>query len=288
MKKLGWFFAGAFALGLMIGIQRAQADDQKAGVVPPEQMTVAENSTILGVPTDRLYLNYFAVFHGTSIGSPSYLTVDRTGATKPTNLGMYFDSTVTAAYMLDKNTGVGPYVPFFLLPVRGGDFIMGDAGATIFNMHTIQTGGLNVATNLIIQGPSSTLSQQNGMTVGFKTTPAVRYVFTGSRFTVGAWTEAKYYAGVDHDKTFKLYGQPYVSYQLLPHFSANLGYEMEAHHNVGQPGYFNFTNYQTDLLPGFVWIPSSHLVVNPYLQLFTGNKVTFDTTAFGAVISATL
>jgi hypothetical protein len=287
--KMGWIFA--FVLGVAIGAQQVRADDSEAAVqsVAPtvEQATqAAAGSSILGVPMDSLFIGVTSTFHGPSIGAPTAQSLDRRG--NPNSLAQYFDTTTQEAYMLSPTVGIGGYVPFFLVAGKGGDFIMGDAGATIFKRHAIETGGLNVDANLILQGATASYSQLRGMTIGVKTTPSIRYSFAGSRFTVGSWTEAKYYGGVKFDNTFKLWANTYVAYQIASNLSANLGYETEAHHNVNDTGYFNFTNYQTDLQPGFVWVISPNVIVNPYLQLFTGNKVTADTTAFGTFISARL
>ena len=51
---------------------------------------------------------------------------------------------------------------------------------------------------------------------------------------------------------------------------------------------FDFTTYETDLQPGFVYMITPTILVNPYVQLFTGNKITSDSTALGAVITARL
>jgi hypothetical protein len=236
---------------------------------------------------DKVYLNYFATFHGASfkdLGSP--YTVDATG--KPsTHSGVNLDSELTAAYMFNSDFGVGPVVPFLLVPVFGQGIILGDVGIKAFDKKTVSYRGLSIYANAIIQAPTSKSSQDRGMTFALKTTPNVRYSFPASRFTVGAWTEAKAYFGVTTDKTFKLYGAPYVNYQLLSSLSLNLEYEAEAHRNVGDP-YLNFTMYQTDLEPGFVWNITSHILINPYVQIFTTNQISSDHIALGAIISATL
>jgi hypothetical protein len=127
------------------------------------------------------------------------------------------------------------------------------------------------------------------MTFAIKTTPNVRYLIPQSNFKVGAWTEAKSYLGVTQGKAFKLYAAPYVGYSLSDSLALNVGYEMEAdHYPIPGISSLDFKSYQTDLQPGVVWNITPHIMVNPYVQLFTGNKVTLDNSALGAVISATL
>jgi hypothetical protein len=102
------------------------------------------------------------------------------------------------------------------------------------------------------------------------TTPAIRYSFPRSRFSIGAWNEAKEYAAVTSGATFKLYTLPYVNYQLTSSFSLNVGYEYEAHHNVGDlPG--RFSTYQMDAQPGFVWSISKSVPLSPVFHDQSGH-----------------
>lgn len=244
--------------------------------------TSSEQHSIL----DRFYLNYFANYHGSRL---SNLGDSRTLNNKgnPSPMGIYFDSDVTAAYMIDSANGIGPDIPFLLVPVLGQGFIMGDAGVRYFNRNTIKKNGFILNTNLILQAPSSLASQNRHMVLGVKSTPSIFYTPPGSRWTFGAWTEIKAYLGATSDKTFKLYGAPYVSYRLLPQLAVNLGYEIEAHHDAGYPA-FNFFVYQSDFEPGLIWYVTPRILINPYVQFFTNNKINLDTTALGAVISLTM
>lgn len=140
---------------------------------------------------DSLYVNYFGVFHGAPInnlGSP--YTVDRKGAPSTVS-AINFDSEITAAYMFTRDIGVGPDIPFLLVPVMGQGVILGDLGVKAFNKKTISYKGFDLYTNLILQAPTNKGSQARGETMGVKMTPYFRYSFPKSRFTVGAWTEEK-------------------------------------------------------------------------------------------------
>jgi hypothetical protein len=118
------------------------------------------------------------------------------------------------------------------------------------------------------------------MYAGFETTPYIRYVVPHSRFTVGAWTEVKNYAGSRSGKLIKTWWNPYVAYSLTSKLEANLGYELEYDSFSGVPG--GFSVYESDFQPGLNWIINSHVVINPYLQFFTNNRLSYDTMAFGA------
>jgi opacity protein-like surface antigen len=236
---------------------------------------------------EKLYFNYFATYHGASLDDMgANYTLDHMGKrTTSPNSRINFDGDVTAAYLVTKNIGIGAYIPFLLVPAPGQHFVLGDVGAKIFDRHTVTGGGFNLATNLMIQAPTNDYSKLRGMDLALKTTPSIRYNIPHSNFAVGSWTEMKAYLGVNFDKTFKLWAGPYVSYNFSDSFALNVEYEMEADHYKNKPT-FDFTNYQTDLMPGVVWNITPRFMVNPYVQLFTGNKVTLENSALGAVINA--
>ena len=236
---------------------------------------------------DKFISTDFTVYHGGTLNDPgATYTLDHLGrqVKSPTNT-TYFDNTTDLAYMVTKDIGVGAYVPFFLVPVQGQHFVIGDVGVEFFDKKTVATDELRVFTNLVLQGPTSDYSQSRKQGLSIKTTPYIWYKIPHTNLKVGSWNEVKAYLDVNSGKTFKLYAEPYVNYALSEHFSLNVSYEMEADHMYGATTY-DFTSYQTDLQPGFVWFASPRFILNPYIQIFTGNKVSADTMAVGATISA--
>ncbi len=288
MKK----FASLLTFALVL-VSAAQAEESSVAVPPPGQ-SEAVSTSVGASALDDLYLNYFATFHGPSLTGINSQTVDKNG--RPSKQGLFLDSEITAAYMFNERTiGVGPVIPFLAYPVQGQGFVLGDLGVKAFNKKLVSASGLTVYGNIIVQAPTSDSSRDRGMTWALKTTPNVRYEVPSSRFTVGAWTEAKEYFGVKNApgvkdiKTFKLYAAPYANYQLAKDISLNLEYEMEWHHDADEAGYLAFSSYQTDLQPGFVWNITKNVLINPYVAFYTtNNSVTADRSAIGAIISASL
>jgi hypothetical protein len=286
---------GLTALAASIG----QADDsssvsasQVVTQAPPAQNVSSATVNTSGRSDifDNLYADLFSTYHGPvldKLGSTSE-TVNNKGIYGPRN-PMYFDSELTTAYLIDKDSmiGVGPDIPFYLTPVDGQGLTLGDVGVKAFNKKFVNTGNLRISANVYFQMPTSQYSSNvRRINYEFKTTPNWWYHFSGTRWTIGSWNEAKNYSGAA-DYTYKLYAEPYVNYQLTPKFAANVAYEMEWHHLDGT-GTLNFTTYETDLQPGFVYMITPRVVVNPYVQLFTGNRVNSDTAALCAVITARL
>lgn len=238
---------------------------------------------------DNLYADLFTVYHGPVLDNlGSAKSVNNKGVAGQKN-PMYFDNELTTAFLVDKSSGIGigPDVPFWVTPVMGQGLTLGDVGIKAFDKKFVDTGNLRIYMNGYFQLPTSQYSSDvRHVNYAVKTTPYWWYHFSGSRFMIGSWNEVKTYVGAS-DYTFKLYSMPYVNYQLTSKLSANVGYEMEAHHMVNKPT-FDFTTYETDLQPGFVYLITPTILVNPYVQLFTGNRVTSDSTAIGAVITARL
>ncbi|MBS1958472.1 MAG: hypothetical protein JST80_03280 [Bdellovibrionales bacterium] len=236
---------------------------------------------------DDLHFSFFSNFHGPNVNHLSSAeTVNSKGVENPKQR-QYFDSELTAAYKLNTDQGVGIVVPFFYAPTKGGDFSIGDIGAKIYDKKTIATKDFTLSTNLIVQGATSTYSRERGQTVSLKTTPAARYNIPASRFSLGAWTEAKTYFGVFAGKLFKLYGEPYVSYQITPSLSGIVGFEYEADHFVGTTP-FDFSTYQHDIIAGVSYMFSPHFIVNPYIAFYTTEKLSMNNAALGAIITASL
>jgi hypothetical protein len=283
MKK---FAVGLIALVLILAV-RAQAEEAAAQAsAQAGQVSETTGSTVLGIPTERMALTVSSTYHGPSVGSPSWHSVDR--GKKSSSMGQFFDTDITPAYMVSKDFGVGIEFPFMFIPVKGGDFILGDIGAKFFNKSLIRVGNFNATGSLYIQPPTSEDAQKRGMDLGVKGTSTLSYTIPGSRWRIGSRAEAKWYAGSENGRTFKLFAAPGVTYRFLPTLAAQVQYEMEARHNVGDTGYFNFTAQQTNLQPGLVWNVTPKILVNPFVQLFTGNTVTLDTTAAGLYINASV
>jgi hypothetical protein len=293
MKRLGLgFAAGAFALGLMVGFgQGASADDQAgvaAGNAVPGAQSETTGSSVFGTLTDHAYIGITSTLHGPELNAlDSPLQLDHNGNFSGKNSPLWFDSDSIVGYKVTKDIVVGADVPFYLAVTEGYGFIVGDVGARVKALTLYRNGGLLINGSMYLQAPTSTYSKAMDMWMGLKFTPNVIYTFPRSRFTVGLLTEEKEYFH-EKDKSFKLWGAPFVQYQVAPKLSAQLLYEMEAHHNPPtNPNFYDFDGYQNDLQPGLVWFVSPQLTVNPFVQVFTGRPA-LDHAALGLFINATV
>lgn len=287
------FVAAVSASNLALAQEKTVSELLNSTAIPSNVSTVNENIENKKSVMDNLYADLFANVHGPVLGDPnSPWSVNNKGQVVKSAAGhaVYADSELTTAYLLDKDSGIGigPDVPFWYSPMLGQGMTLGDVGVKAFNKKAIDTGNLRVYANVYFQLPTNSYDRDvRKMNYGVKTTPYWWYHFQGTRWTVGSWNEAKTYPGAQ-DYTFKLYAEPYVNYRVSPKVALNLGYEMEAHHMTTSTSTLDFTNYQTDMQPGIVWNVSQTVMVNPYVQLFTGNKVTGDSTAVCAIVTARL
>jgi hypothetical protein len=236
----------------------------------------------------QVYSDIFSNYHGSSLKEfDSSRSMDRFGKLgKPATTN--FDSEFAAGYRLTDSVKIGAVVPFLAFPssTANSNFSLGDVGLKISHSDTIDYNGLKLSTNLIIQAANSDYSKARGQGLAFKTTPYVRYEIGKTDFSVGAFNELKYYSGVTSGKSFKVWTLPYARYRLNKSVSFNLGYELEMDHMVHNPA--RLSHYQHDLQPSVMWNITKHIMVQPYLQLFSLNKINTANTGFGTLISAAI
>jgi hypothetical protein len=264
------------------------ANGQNAGESRPAMPVGTSTATSPGI-LENVHFSLFSNFKGPNVNDlGSAETVNGAGRTD-SRQRMYFDSEAVGSYKLTETVGVGVVVPFWLISTKGLEFSLGDVGAKIYDKQTVATRDLTISTNLILQLPTNEFSKLSGMTLGVKTTPSIRYNVPQSRFTLGAWTEAKAYLGVtsDNGKLFKLWGAPYVSYQLGPKFSGVVQFEYEAGHFANSAA-LDFRTVQHDILTGVTYNINPQLMVEPYVAFYTTEKLSTNNAALGAIISASI
>lgn len=277
----------------LIATTVANAATETANIPAPGNAPI---STITTAPPsqarellNKLYVNYSAVYHGAPFDKlDSDYTIDHDGKRVNSRFNRtYFDSDLVAAYMIDKTTGAGPFIPFGFVPVAGQHFVIGDVGIKGFNRGTLNWNGLIMDTGVILQAPTSQYSADRNMKWSFKILPSLRYAVPKTNFKIGAWTDSRIYFGATMGRLVKVMAIPYVNYALSPKVALTLSYYTEAHHNVNDSG-LKFTRYETDLEPGISWSITPKIFVNPFVQIPTTNGFNIDNAALGAVVSATL
>lgn len=272
----------AIALILATSATSAFADGSTATPVT-NQSNAMEKESGSAFSLDKFYAGFYSNLEGSKLsqlGSPDQVN-ETTGAMS--KQAMTFATDVTAAYLVTPDIGVGTYLEMNITPVLGQGLQWLDIGVTTFDKKLVHRNGLTVTANAIVEVPTDTYDINRGMVAGLETTPSIRYEVPHSRFAVGAWTELKNYTGSTSGKLVKTYYEPYVSYALIPHLALNLSYELEYDHYAGTSG---MQVYETDIQPGVLLYITPKIMINPYVQWFTNNRITADTACFGATIVA--
>jgi hypothetical protein len=174
--------------------------------------------------------------------------------------------------------GIGPDIRFYYNPsnLSPKSFTNNDWGIKAFDKKTIDSNGFRLATSLNFQLPTSDGSRNRHLDWALKATPYLWYILpANTAFKIGSWTEEKFYSGVTSGKVFNLYAEPYISYDVSDRFSWILGYEMEYSHFKGGNG---FVPVERDIQPGFGWSVTKEFFVNPYLQIFPFDTISWRTT----------
>lgn len=273
----------------------AKAETTTTMTAPANAVSTAPAASASGASTvdakhdtiwSHTHLHVFSNFHGPALNHlDAAETVDSKG--KLSKSAMYFDTEAALAYALDDKMSIAVIYPFFIY-ARGEHAQSGDAGLRLSNKKVFSGSNYSVNSNFAVQFSTSDYSRNRGQDIAFKFTPNGRYIFQGTRFSMGAWTEAKAYVGVTSGKAFKLWASPYLSYQMNPTVSFNMNYEMETDHFANKGEALDFQAYQSDLMPNVVFNITPSFMVNPYLQIYTNDKISTDRMALGALISAAL
>ena len=242
---------------------------------------------------DNIYVNYFGIYHGpriNQIDKPTTLNHDGStpkGAYSDGTNDQNFDSELTTAWMINPDWGIGLTTQFNAYPVQGYGITMGDFGLKTFDRHIVNNANWHVYANLNLQHAFGYDAERN-VGLKIKTTPYFRYDFSNSRFSVGSWNEVTYYAGAQFGNQYKLYADPYVMYQQWEKFAWTFAFEVETDHVATPRAGSYFQTSETDFMPGFTYVFSRKLIVNPFVQIFTGPNIAMNRTGLGVNISATL
>ena len=108
----------AFAVGSTLTVPASPTP----GAPVPTLTTTAtgqESSNLL----EKFYANDSAIYHGAPLDNlGSNYTLDHTGKANTTHKSL-LDGTLTTAYLLDTDVGIGPVLPFLLVPGPGQHFV---------------------------------------------------------------------------------------------------------------------------------------------------------------------
>lgn len=235
---------------------------------------------------DRVWLNYYGIYYGSSVTS---LNRFQTGPykQKDTNRLTFFKNFLTAGYDISDHyafavTGYFTYTP----SAPNQQFAMQDPSVRIANNSILSIGGFNWYGDARVHFAVSDASRYNDLLVGFQNFNYFSYSIENSRFSPGLYASVRYnhYGKLGVGNDVDLYVAPSLNYSLSDNVALTFLYEMGASHTYGD-NVGVLDNEGTDFQPGVLWHVTPNLEVNPYLNVYTGGKVSLDNTSFGMTMS---
>jgi hypothetical protein len=235
---------------------------------------------------DRVWLNYYGIYYGSSITNPNrYQSGPYTQ--KDQGRPVFLKNFVTAGYDINDRyaiaaTGYFTYTPS--APTQ--QFAMQDPSVRIANNSILNIGGFNWYGDARIHFAVSDASRLNDLLVGFQTFHYFSYTMDNSRWSPGIYASARYnhFGKLGSGNDLDLYFAPAVNYSISDSVALTFLYELGATHSYGDDvGVLD--NQGTDFQPGVLWHITPSLEVNPYLNVYTGGRISLDNTSFGMTLS---
>lgn len=235
---------------------------------------------------DRVWMNYYGIYYGSSVTSPNRY---QTGPfkQKDANRPVFLKNFVTAGYDINERYAIAATGYFTYTPsAPSNNLAMQDPSVRVANNSILSFGGFNWYGDARVHFAVSDASRLNDLLVGFQTFHYFSYTIEDSRWSPGLYASARYnyYGKLGVGNDVDLYIAPSVNYTLSNNFALTFLYEMGASHGYGEDvGVLD--NEGTDFQPGVLWKVTPNLEVNPYLNVYTGGKISFDNTSFGMTLS---
>lgn len=273
--------ASTGAMGLAFADDEGPSGGSSNSSVAQGQLPNA-NQTSASSP---LWANYYGIFYGPSVANPSYYQVNPDGTVDRTR-PIFAKNFLTVGYNLSDTWAFAATGWWTTAPIVGQGFIIQDPQARIADNSIFHTDEFNWYGDLRAHFPVTDASRLLDELAGFQTFHYLSYTGVGSRWTFSLALSARYnfYGTQGLGNDLELYAAPGVNFQVTPTFALSCLYEMGANHLYGEiPGVLE--NNGTDLEPGISWQILSSLNFNPYLTLFPGNKLNWQSTSFGATLS---
>ena len=230
-------------------------------------------------------MSYYAIFYGPSVQDPSLLQPNERGeqsADRPLLLKNY----LTLGYDFNREVEMSATAYGTLVPVAGHSAVLHDPYLRIAFNSIAHTDKINLYGDVRLHLPTSTDSKNADLRSGIQLFQITSMIPSDSRFGFGIYTSERvnFYGPAGNGSDLVLYVGPNISYQVSNSIALTTLYEMGASHTYGDETW-GLNNDGTDLEPGVSWDITPNLNVNPYLNIYTGNQVTLQSTSIGMTLS---
>lgn len=269
--------------------------------VPAATTPVAEATPSIRPVNEWLRLRFVDEYYGPSLGDPREFQYDPQEVYPGDSQSMLF--TISTGYKINKRFQVYWNTRFIWtiansdpdsgLRITDGRLYLSDA-----DILTVDT--FKISAKYYIQPAMDHKTREINRLVAFAFDPLLNYDIPDTKFSISTeflfryimyqhGRDARYPAKPTKDMDLVFY--PAINWQILPTLAANLAYEMDGKHHKGQDWFtyrLNTVYGTTYLQPGLSWDAFPSLNINPYLTIYTGDKVSLKTTNLTIVAAYTL
>jgi hypothetical protein len=231
-------------------------------------------------------VNYFGIFYGPGVSSPSSFQPDPNGQPDP-NRPLLYKNFLGVGYRVTNEIAITPTAYWQWIPVRGGSYAIQDPYVKISHNALISNGGFNLYGDVRYHVPISDYSRSVDSKGGLQTVEVATYTPEASRWTFGMFGSARanFYGkqGAAAGNDVELYVGPNVSYQIAPTLAGVILYEYNLNHAYGDPnGALKDDGY--DVQPGLNWDITPTVLFNPYVNIYP-TSANLKSTSLGFLIS---
>jgi hypothetical protein len=233
----------------------------------------------------ELSAEFFAVFYGPSIGKPS--------AYQPTPYGekdiehpVVLRNFLGVGYNVTDEIAITPTASWLWSPIGRSVFTLQDPYIRVSHSSVWSTSITNLYSDFRVHLPITRLSQDERMLLGVQTFNSFVMDVPGTSLSVGTYASARmnFFGKMAYGNDLELYLAPNLNYQYSDNASVILVYEMNAVHVLGTQAW-QLENSGTALQPGMAWLVTDRLMLNPYLNIATGGRVSLSSTSIGLNLS---
>lgn len=230
-------------------------------------------------------MDYFGILYGPALKNPT--AYQPSPESKPNfNRPLLVKNFLSLNYGLSDQVFISGTAYWHWQPVLKHEFLMRDPYFRVAHNQLLTSDHFNLYADFRVHFPITPLSRETDLLTSLQTFQVWTFQPSGGLFSLGLYSSFRYnwFGSQGYGYDFEIYLGPNLSFQLSSTVAFTLLYEMGMSHVFGDP-IGVFLNDGTDLEPGLSWAITPNLVINPYLNLFPNDTLSWQSTSFGMTLS---
>lgn len=266
--------------------EETQVEPENVEAIEDQEMAEASdagNTTELSKFFERFSMFYYGIFNGPPLQGKLSLQGTPDGV-QDEDLPVQLKNWLGITYHLDNGYSITPTLYWLYTPVRGQRFEMLDPFVRFSNSKIIDNEWFNWYGDVRLHFPISNASRFSDLLAAIQTFHALTFLI-GDSFMASLYTSFRYnyFGGQGIGNDVEIYFAPYLSYDVSERVSVTALYEMGASHFFGDS--LGLKGDGSNLQPGVTWKVSNSVMLNPYLNLYPSDNLSFRTTSFGMSVT---